>query len=187
MIETLLSLDRELFFLVNTKLAIAPLDGFFQFFTAGDVFYAKQIWNGMFAAFLLMLLWKGGVRGRWLVAALIVGVVAGDQLSSSFIKPFVARIRPCSELVTVRLLVNCGSGYSFPSSHAVNMFSAAFIASRFYSESRPWGYILASIIAYSRVYVGVHYPLDVIGGAVFGIAVGYGVIKIFQPIVRRWG
>jgi undecaprenyl-diphosphatase len=71
----------------------------------------------------------------------------------------------------INLLVSCGTGKSFPSSHAANNFFAAFILSFFYKKN-PWVfYTTASLIAISRVVVGVHYPFDVIGGAIIGTAI----------------
>ena len=110
---------------------------------------------------------------------LILTVFITDQLSSSIIKPFFERLRPCKDLVMiehVRLLIKCGSGYSFTSSHAMNHFGVAFflgiILWRLSRWVLPAAFLWAAIVSYAQVYVGVHYPFDVIGGGLIGLIIG---------------
>src|SRR3990170_1717836 len=80
-------------------------------------------------------------------------------------------VRPCSDLPNVHLLLynNCPTTYSFPSNHAVNCFSAAMMVSFFYKKIGIFLFLIAILVAISRVYVGVHYPFDTVGGAIWGI------------------
>lgn len=127
----------------------------------------------------------------WLLFAL-VNVVITDQVSSHLIKLFVQRPRPCADpflQYQVRLMVDhCSGGYSFTSSHATNHFGFATLAFfTFRGILKKWSciwFLWAAIISYSQVYVGVHYPLDVICGAMLGIGIGYGVATLF---IRKYG
>jgi undecaprenyl-diphosphatase len=132
------------------------------------------------------MLWKGGAKGRKFVVLMILTILISDQLSSSLIKPLVDRTRPCFSLEGVKLLITIGPGKSFPSSHAVNNFAAATVISYFYKEYKAVLFTIAGLVAFSRVYVGVHYPLDVLAGAAIGMIVGYFIIFIDKKFIKRW-
>jgi len=177
--ETLLSIDLYLFNLLNGTLYFKALDKFFVMITT------QGNWNITFIILGLWLLLKGGKTGR--IAVIILGVIIllSDQLSSSVLKPLIERPRPCHSLEDIRLLVNCGSGLSFPSSHAVNNFAGAFILTYFYKNLRYVFYTIAILVAYSRVYVGVHYPADILGGAFIGLFVAFAVLLIYKYIKKK--
>jgi undecaprenyl-diphosphatase len=84
----------------------------------------------------------------------------------------------------MRLLVECGSGYSFPSSHATNHFGMSlflyFSFGKFYKWIKPTVILWAALVAYAQVYVGVHYPLDVVFGALLGFLIGHFVCWAYQ-------
>lgn len=120
-----------------------------------------------------------------MLAGLILTVVLADQISSSVIKPFFNRLRPCNDpdlIETVRLLVNCGGGKSFTSSHATNHFAVAtFLGCISSAYNRVIAGLLllwAAAISYGQVYVGVHFPIDIIFGAVLGIFLGAAVYRL---------
>jgi len=113
-------------------------------------------------------------------------VVLSDQLSSSVLKQLFDRARPCHTVngipivPEVRLLVGCGSGRSFPSSHAVNNFAVATLFVMYY---RRWGWAFftwASLVALSRVAIGVHYPSDILGGALIGVILALGLVGLWR-------
>jgi undecaprenyl-diphosphatase len=89
-------------------------------------------------------------------------------------------------LQNVHLLVSCGSGFSFPSSHAVNNFAAALILAFFFPQNKWWFFGFAALVAFSRVYVGVHYLFDVIGGAVIGLFCAGSVLLAFIVGEKLW-
>ncbi len=100
------------------------------------------------------------------------------------------RPRPCQNEALkeeVRLLVPCGSGYSFTSNHATNHFAlAVFFAGTLGVFFKRWRWLLflwAALVAYAQVYVGVHYPLDVAAGALLGMTIGSLVVLIWKRIV----
>jgi undecaprenyl-diphosphatase len=128
----------------------------------------------------------GGKRGRIAIALLIVGITISDQLCNSLIKPLVGRIRPCNVLENIHLLINCNRSFSFPSSHAVNMFTGTIILSHIYQRWKIALIFIAFMVAYSRIYVGVHYPLDVLGGIILGIICAAIVIYTYKLLSRRY-
>ena len=138
------------------------------------------------ATLLLWMIIRGNKSVRLAAILLIVTIIISDQINSSVIKFWLLRQRPCHILHNVRLLVSCGSGYSFPSSHAVNNFAGALILAFFLPRAKWWFFGYAAIIAFSRVYVGVHYPSDVIGGGVIGLICGGIVLLIFLGLENLW-
>ena len=119
-------------------------------------------------------------RGWWWLLFFICTVSVTDLISSRLIKESIERLRPCMDpefSSHVRLLLDrCSGGYSFTSSHAANHFGLAaffFVTTKFLLKQWAWlAFLWAAIICFAQVYVGVHYPLDVIGGAVVGLSIG---------------
>lgn len=174
MAEWLYSIDLAIFRFGNETLTFGAGDWFFPFITNIKNFIP------IYAVILLALMIVGKKRGVFAVVLILLAVAIGDQLNSSLIKEWVGRIRPCHVLEHVRLLVDCGSGKSFPSSHAVNNFAAAMVAGWMYPKARPYVFVFAALVAWSRVYVGVHYPSDILAGAVEGLLIGWGLMALFQ-------
>jgi undecaprenyl-diphosphatase len=83
-------------------------------------------------------------------------------------------------------LVGCGPGKSFPSSHATNNFALATILTYYFRKYRYWFYSIAALVAFSRVYVGVHYPIDISAGAILGTSVGLLFTLIATKIDKKW-
>ncbi len=130
-------------------------------------------------------------RGWYWLGGFLVAFALADYTSASIIKPLAGRLRPCNTpdlQPYVHLLVGCGSGLSFPSSHAANHFAfAAFISGtlgRTYPGVRKWAWIWAALVGYAQVYVGVHFPLDVAFGGLLGALLGGGVSRFYN---RRFG
>lgn len=117
---------------------------------------------------------------------LALTILATDQLNSSVIKELIERIRPCHTLGDVRLLVDCGGGKSMPSSHAANNFAAALVLSIFFRRETLLFFFIAVLMALSRVYVGVHYPADIIVGAVVGLLMATIVTFIVTRIAVKY-
>ncbi|MCX8009814.1 MAG: phosphatase PAP2 family protein, partial [Ignavibacteria bacterium] len=182
MIDFLYSIDVSIFYFINRTLANPIFDWMMPFIT--DIYH----WYLVYILLWLILFFKGGKYRIGLALMILILITISDQLSSSVIKDIFERVRPCNVLPDVHLLVGCSSSYSFPSSHAVNNFCMATFFS-FYFKNLKWIFFsVAFIVALSRVFVGVHYPSDVIGGALIGIAIGYfGILSsefIFKKIYK---
>lgn len=162
----LIAQDKALFLYLNNVFATPLLDDFFVWITR------KKSWYIPGGLIWLYLIWKGGKQGRILAASLVLGLVLSDQISSSILKPSLERFRPCKSLEGFRLLVHCGSKYGFPSSHASNVAVVATLFSLNFRKWAPIWVILAFLIGVSRIYVGVHFPGDVLAGWGLGILVG---------------
>jgi undecaprenyl-diphosphatase len=178
MLDTLLAWDKSLFLLINHVLTSGVLDAFFTVITNGKFW----ILPGILAALVYLKVEKKRALIVLLLAAATVAL--SDPVCARIIKPFFHRLRPCnpSDLVEGgRFLLGYKSSFSFPSSHAMNMFGQAALFSFFYPRRGPWFFLFAACIGFSRIYVGVHYPLDVLGGAVLGVACGalvYGAYRL---------
>ncbi len=184
----LYSLDTAIFHFINQTLSTPLGDLIWPYITDYAQLLPVKI---AFVLVWLLLIVRGGRIGRTAALLLIPTIALADQLSSSVIKEIVSRPRPCHTvdgvqvIHAIHLLVDCGPGKSFPSSHAVNNFAAATLFSLLY---RKWSWAFfawASCIALSRVAVGVHYPSDVLGGAIIGIVVASVVYWAWQNVESR--
>jgi len=129
-------------------------------------------------ALLLSVLWR-----RWGVLFMTLFAVAVSDWLAMGLKALVDRPRPPLRYAEPKVLVPLPHDASFPSGHAATSFAAATMLSFASPRLAPIFYLLATAVAFSRVYVGVHYPLDVIGGAMLGTLVALGV----RYVVRRTG
>jgi undecaprenyl-diphosphatase len=182
MSDFLYSIDTTVFFFINRTISNPVLDWLMPFLTDLN----KQKATIVIAAILwLWLMIRGGRTGRAAGILLVASIIVSDQFSSTVLKHLFTRIRPCHALQGVRLLVDCGSGYSFPSSHAVNNFAGATILSHYYRKY-AWGWFsLASLVALSRPYIGVHYPSDIAGGALIGWACAFCLIVGWEFVEKK--
>ncbi len=174
-------MDVAVFRWINESWSSPFLDSFFSFIT--DI---QHFWI-LIAALLAYWLWKGGEKGRWLVLSLVLAVLISDQTASHVVKGIVERVRPCNALDGVLTPAGKSGAYSFPSSHAANMGSSMFLLSMVF---RPltWLFVLiALLVGLSRIYLGLHYPSDVLGGYALGLLVGFSVwwgvekVKYYLP------
>lgn len=180
MVTALLKLDTELFIAINSGLA-NPVSDFLM-----PIITNSWVLRAVLGLILLSLIVFGQSRGRVAAVGCVVAVLISDQISAQIIKPLVARVRPCHVIDGVRLLVDCSQGLSFPSSHAANTFGQAVFLGVLYPRATWFLVTFALIVSYSRIAVGVHYPLDVVAGAVVGIFAGGMALLLWRLAERRW-
>jgi undecaprenyl-diphosphatase len=146
-----------------------------------------EIWIPFYLFLLVFSTLNFGKKGwLWSFGLIMTGIIS-DLVSSSFIKHHILRLRPCNEPMiadTVRVLASyCPQSSSFTSSHACNHFAASMFIFLTMKKISPWWrliFLWAIIICYAQVYVGVHYPLDILGGTIVGCILGYGTGVIFN-------
>ena len=184
--DQLSAIDTDLFLYLN-GLHIDWLDKVMVLIT--------DMW-AWFPIYILLLYWtvkQYGKRCWWVFLAIGVVVLCSDQLSAHVCKPLFQRLRPCynADLQDVIYLPKglAGGKYGFVSSHAANTFAIAAFLTPALRRYRPWAglalYLWAFISSYSRIYIGYHYPGDIICGAILGILVGLVLWKVFQIIQRK--
>ena len=177
---------------LDTSLTLAINSCHSPFFDNFFYIYTKT-WTWL-PAIVVLLVWmwrKWGIRSLYIVAGIALCILLADQISSSLLKPLVERLRPTHnpEISNIIHIVNGYRGglYGFVSSHAAN--AATFVTfTSFIFRNRIYTILLslwAFFIAYSRVYLGVHYVGDVLCGTLVGILVGVGVYFVLNPLLNE--
>ncbi|MDO9185539.1 MAG: phosphatase PAP2 family protein [Bacteroidia bacterium] len=185
-INTIKDFDTQLFLFFNSK-----HNGFFD--VVMYWFSHKLFWVPLYL-FLFFLAFKQVGKRVWLVAlAAALLILLSDQISVHAFKNIFLRLRPCHNLLIqakVHLLNgHCGGAYGFVSSHAANTFALAMFLSLFFrGRINYFGsliFLWASLVAYSRIYSGVHYPADVAVGAIVGMGIGVAVFKMYVFVQNK--
>ncbi len=174
--------DRSLFLKINSEWTNPVFDFIFPFLTDLN----RRTFMIPIILFALGA-WVAMKRSRALVwiLVLIVSVSATDFISYRVIKSTADRARPEQAGLPVILRTSHHSGSSFPSNHAANAFAAAGILSAAFPPAAPALYLVAAMIAYSRVYVGVHFPSDVLAGALIGWLIAFIVRQFLRKMIEK--
>lgn len=185
MIDWLVNLDKSLFLVLNGW--HSPFWDFVMYWLSD-----RFIWIPLYA-FLLLLIIKKYKKQAWIVIiSVILLIVLTDQIST-FLKNAIERPRPCHNLSIQGLVYtlngNCGGSFGFVSSHATNSFGlATMILLLFHGKIKLIGLIMiiwASLVSFSRIYLGVHYPLDIAGGFILGTSLAILIFYILSLILQR--
>lgn len=178
--NTLIEIDHALFHFINDTIANPILNWIMPIVTNENNIAIPLI------LFWLWLLLFQGKRGKIAAILLLLTVALTDVIAAQIIKPWIGRIRPSHAMLdNINLLVSKGGKYGFVSNHAANTMAAATIIGYFYKKWKSVVITISIIVGFSRVYVGVHYPFDVLGGWFFGYAVAWGILSIWVILKIR--
>ncbi|MEM7572013.1 MAG: phosphatase PAP2 family protein [Bacteroidota bacterium] len=182
-------MDHSLFEFFNQTIANGFLDGLLP------TWRTKETWIPLYLVVVGWMLYKDTKKGMLAFMAVIIAVGLADFITSGILKPWVGRLRPCADpdlADQVRLLVSCGGKFSFPSSHASNHIAIALVLNWCWFQHQRWIKIAwlawAVSIALAQIYVGKHFPLDILGGWVVGILtaiLGYSIFRKLSAIKSR--
>jgi membrane-associated phospholipid phosphatase len=179
--EFVVYLDYTAWYYLNTVWHNGFLDAIIPYFRN------QWTWAPLYLFLLVFMLKNFGYRGLMWCVFFLATFALSDQLSAHLIKPLFMRVRPCNNpqlAGIVHNIVPCGSGYSFPSSHAANHFALGVFSALTLGHFGKWiwyaSLFWAASVAYAQVYVGVHFPLDVTCGGLLGVAVGILTAKLFR-------
>lgn len=183
-LEKLKELDQELFLTLNSY--HNPFLDFIMYW-----FSDRYLWFPFYGLLLVFIIWKLRKKAIYAIVTIILTIIAADQFTSRFMKPFFQRPRPCHEehlQSIIHMVTGCGGKYGFVSSHAANSFGLAMICWLLFRKKHPWvGWIFlwAVPVSYSRIYLGVHYPSDVILGAIIGMIIAWIIYQIYTFILTK--
>jgi len=174
-------LDQELFLFINQKFTNTFFDIFFPFFT--NLFYQKWMAGGVVPLLLIFWIYKKRKQALKQILVLLIMIGVTDGLCYYGIKSFYKKPRPnhITELNSEVRVPYGPKSPSFPSNHMANTTALVSFLSWVFPQGTIFYWIYAFLMGYSRVYVGVHFPIDVIGGAF----IGWGVFEIIKRIVRK--
>jgi undecaprenyl-diphosphatase len=166
--------DQWLFVQLNSRFTNSVFDSVLPYFR-DSVF-----WAPLYLFILVFVALNYGWQGWWWSLGFVCTIALADMIGTRVFKEGIERLRPCRDpdfYIYVRLLLKgCSGSYSFVSNHAANHFGmATFVSLTFhpvFGRAVYFSYLWAFLIAYAQVYVGVHYPLDVLGGAALGTLAG---------------
>ena len=181
--DFLLHLDQQLFHFINHDM------GNWFFDVVMPVLRNRLVWIPLYIFIFVFCLWRYKKQGLIIIVLLALTAGLADFGSATVIKSIFTRARPCNTPAldaTIIERVDCGTGYSFPSSHAADHFAVAvFLSIVFYRQYKwilPVSLLWAASISFAQVYVGVHYPIDVTVGAIYGALVAW----LFAWIYKRY-
>jgi len=182
MLESLIELDQQFFLWLN-GLHADWLDPIMLFITR------RNPWIPLYALILFLVIRKLKWQSWSMMIAFALLITLADQAASGFFKPFFERLRPCHEpgiQDMVHMVKGCGGQYGFASSHASNTFALAFFL--WFVYRNKYAKIMigwAVVVSYSRIYVGVHYPGDIIMGAILGVLAAIVTYQLYKRIFPK--
>jgi undecaprenyl-diphosphatase len=152
----------------------------------------RNSWFPMYGILIGSIVWLQKRKSIGVLLMIIFSIIISDQICSSILKPLVHRLRPCHEPTIqniVHIVGNCGGQFGFCSSHAANTFALVTCLLLLFGKQingLKYLYIWAIIVSYSRIYVGVHYPLDVLSGAGIGVLSSLFCNKIYHYYLSKF-
>jgi undecaprenyl-diphosphatase len=184
-LETLKALDQEVFLFLN-NLHVPVLD-FFMYWLSD-----KYIWFPFYLIMIIFIVYHFKTRAIYSIITLALVITACDRFTSGFMKPYFARLRPCHDPAIqdmIHLIAGCGGSYGFASSHAANAFGLAMFFWLLLKDKfkyTGWIFLWASLVAYSRIAMGVHYPGDILTGSMVGALLAYVIFQIYKFMIIKF-
>lgn len=178
--EWLASLDAGILLFIQEYIRIDFMNGFWRFITS----LVNQGWFWIAVSVILLI----PKRTRYIGLAALLSLAVNFLIANLILKPLVARIRPYEAIEGLKILIAAPHDYSFPSGHTSASFAVALVYLR--KMPKPYGVcfvVLAALIAISRLYVGVHYPTDVLGGFLIGMISSWAVCRGMEYLSRKTG
>lgn len=184
MLDFILGLDKNIFILINSQWTAPWADKFFPFIT--DLHKTSFFTTVIVPTILALFIWRRGLKkGLTIFLFCLLSVGASDGFGNWALKKTIQRPRPAeTQGLQVQVRAPFG-GFSFVSNHATNMFSFATFTSFIFPPAAIPTFTLASLVAYSRVYNGVHFPADVICGALLGALFGLLFGHLCQRVLMK--
>lgn len=185
--EWLDHIDKFLFTLIQHDTDNAVLD------VVMPVLRDPYTWAPFYVFMLYYCLRKGQQRAWIFIVLSLLTFAITDSLTAQIMKPFFGRLRPCHApdmASSIRMVIDCGGLYSMPSSHAANHFGLAafwyYTIKTMGGKKWWWLYWWAGAVCYAQIYVGKHYPFDILAGACTGLLAGYGMSRIFVYLWKKY-
>ena len=185
--EVIAELDKDLFFFLN---------GLHADWLDPVMFYISETltWTPVYLLMLWLMIRNYGWQTLFWLFGIGLSILLADQITSGVMKPFFERFRPSRDPAIPDELVHIvngykGSKYGFASSHAANAFAIATYSYLLLRDSVKYLwllFIMAALIAYSRIYLGVHFPGDIIVGGLIGYLCGWVSYRLFSYLHKRW-
>jgi undecaprenyl-diphosphatase len=187
MLEVLQNVDRHLELAINHAHTPA-LDAVMVFASN------RYAWIPGYALLITVLIDLFRRRALLLLPLAVAAVGLADSITSRLFKPFFARLRPCHDAKLAALLHlpdGCGGQFGFLSSHAANsaalaVFLLLVLPPGRFRATKALAFVWAALLSYSRMYLGAHYPSDVLGGAAIGALLGWGAAALYHSLVVRF-
>ncbi|MCU4165355.1 phosphatase PAP2 family protein [Marinilabiliaceae bacterium A049] len=183
--QSLLELDKDILLFLNSHFS-AYWDNFFWMFTS------KEVWVPLYLTIGYVIFKNHGFKGIITLLSFVLLIILCDQISTNIFKEGFQRLRPSHD-EDLKYLVHLIAGkrgglYGFVSSHSANSFGLAMFSSLLFRNKTYTFFIFtwASINAYSRIYMGVHFPGDIIGGFLLGIILALFVYEVYLRIITRF-
>lgn len=151
-------------------------------------FSNSKVWIPLYLL-LIILIFRKNKNNKPLafkyIFIILLALGFSDYIASGIFKPYFQRLRPCQDILNQMILVGkCGGKFGFASSHAANSFALFFMIFKIFGRANYLSILMliwAIIVSYSRIYLGVHYPGDVLVGSLLGILISYSIFELFKP------
>ena len=186
MLDKLIELDKEFFVYLNDMQS--PFWDPIMIF-ASD----KYVWVPFYLGLIGYVIWKYKKQSIPMLLLAVLTVALADSVTSGIFKPYFARLRPCHDQTlseVINIVSGCGGKFGFMSSHAANAFGFAvffnLILSDRYTIFKVILVVWAVIVSYSRIYLGVHFPGDVVGGAIVGSFAAYLCYLGYNIVIKKY-